>query len=322
MTETYWDRLIHGHLDDLLNEAEQRDFESLMRDSEAARARFWELAEVHALARDAARIAWPEDEVRLAPQPSATVSAYTGWAWLQPTGLVAAGLLVGVLMTSLAWAISWPQRSEPRLLLSESFESTAEPAAKGVPTMADEWSGDFAELVEAQTEVQPASGMHMLRFVGADYAGKPNPGGYIGEIYRLIDVRSYRPEVASGDAVVQVAARFNAAPFSDDETYRCSVSVFAFDQATATDATGQSGSTLMERALATTRRSNDLLDHDSHTWQKVSADLLLPPNTDFLLLRIALGHGNSTRKSPGHETFAAHFADDVQVSLTRRPPLQ
>ncbi len=179
-----------------------------------------------------------------------------------------------------------------------------------------------AGLVEAQTEVQPASGRRMLRFVGADYAGKPNPGGYIGDIYRLIDVRGYRPELASGDAVVQVSARFNAAPFPDDQTYRCSISLFAFDQATAIDNSSQAIPTLIDRALATTRRSNDLLDHDSHTWQKVSADLRLPPDTDFLLLRIAIGHGNATRKSPGHETFAAHFADGVQVSLTRRPPLQ
>ena len=207
------------------------------------------------------------------------------------------------------------------MLLAESFESTPPPTAGGVPIVADVWSGDFTELVEAQSGVQPASARRMLRFLRADYAGKPNPGGYISEVYRLLDVRGRRRELVEGDGVVQVSALFNAAPFAADEKYHYSLSMFALNQETATDGTTRNGSAMLDQCLASTRRSNDLLDHDSQTWQKMSAELRLPPNTDFLLLRISVAHGGRSRESQGHEKFTAHYADDVRVVFARRPLL-
>jgi hypothetical protein len=54
------DRLIHGHLDDSLTSEGVLELETVLRDSAAARVRFWELAEVDGLGRDAARLAWGE----------------------------------------------------------------------------------------------------------------------------------------------------------------------------------------------------------------------------------------------------------------------
>ncbi len=220
MNEAYGDRLIEGHLDDGLSEAEQAEFAALLRDSEAARSRFWELAEVHGLARDAARIAWPEAEFdedmsrKASPPlvvPPLVVTSVRGLvAWFRPVGLVAAGLVLGILTTGLAWAIARPERDAVEVLLAEGFESTAAPTAGGVPILPDVWSGDFCELVEAQSGVRPASARRMLRFVHADYAGKPNPGGYISEVYRLLDVRGRRRELVDGDGVVQVSALFGS----------------------------------------------------------------------------------------------------------------
>lgn len=320
MTDDYLDRLIHGHLDDVLGDVEREEFAARMCDSESARARFWELAEVHGMARDAARLAWPDEETTVAvPRPMVSLRASV--AQWRPIGLVAAGLVLGVLMTGLAWAIARPSLKPLHVLLAEDFETTAAPIAGGVPTAADVWSGDFSELVGGQSNVRPADGHRMLRFLRADYEGKPNPGGYIGEIYRLIDVRDRRAELAAGDAVVQVSARFNAAPAADDEKFYASLSLYALDATTVTDGALRNGTVLLDRAEAVTRRSNQALDRDVTTWQQMSTDLRLPPNTEFLLLRIAVAHGPPTRSAPGHETFAAHYADDVRVVLARRPAL-
>jgi hypothetical protein len=54
------DRLIHGHLDGSLATDGMVELEGFLRDSAAARARFWDLAEVDGLGRDAARLAWGE----------------------------------------------------------------------------------------------------------------------------------------------------------------------------------------------------------------------------------------------------------------------
>lgn len=325
MNEAYWDRLIQGHLDDLLNEAEQAEFAARVRDSEAARRRFWELAEVHGLAREAARIAWPDADVEpnavaITPKPIA-VPFVPAPARLRPLGLVAAGLVLGILMSGLAWAIARPLAISQQALLLESFESNETPDPDGVPIVADRWSGDFVESVEAQSGVRPAHDRRMLRFLRSDFVGKPTTGGYISEIYRLIDVRNHRRDFVDDEAVVQVSAVFNAAPFAAEEQYMCSVAVFALDAATATNGTTKDPPQLVERALAVTRRSNDVLDRNPATWQKVSTELRLPPNTDYLMLRIAVGHGMPSRLSPDRETFSAHFADDVRVTLARRPLL-
>jgi len=333
--DEYCDRLIHGHFDDVLDDAGRREFADLLRDSEAARRRFWALAEVHALAHDAALAAWPGGGVDTAvdmavadPAPPRPVVSFASivHSRLRPLGLVAAGLALGVFMTGLAWAITRPRPEPVKVLLAENFESAVPLLAVGVPTAPGAWSGDVAELVEAQSGVEPAGGRQMLRFLSADYAGKPNPGGYIGEMYRLIDVREHRGDSAGGDAIVQVSALFNAArpdaqAAGDAEKYHYSLSLYALDAAAAADGSNRGAAAQVERALAVTRRSNDVLDHDPRSWQKMSAELRLPSNADFLLLRIAVAHAGPSRNAGGRDTFAAHYADEVRVVLAHRPEL-
>lgn len=322
MNEAHWDHLIHGYLDDILTDIERAEFSELVRESEAMRTRFWELAEVHGLARDAARLAWADTD---ATTPAITTSVQRQdsrslrFATWRPVGLLAAGVLLGVLMSGLAWAIVRPAPEPEVELLAEGFESVATaPLPAGVPQQTGVWSGDFTEIAPAQADVQPA-GQRMLRFLRADYEGKPNPGGYIGEIYRLIDVRKQRGALSDGDAIAQVSAHFNAGATPEDEAYQTSLSLYALDAATVEDGTLAGGTTLLDRALAITQRSRQELDRDPATWQRLSTELRLPANTDFLLLRIAVAHSGSTRRAGGHEKFAAHYADDIRLLLARRP---
>jgi len=100
MNEPHWEHLIHGHLDDALTEPEQAEFESLMIESASARRRFWELAEVHGLAREAARLAWAEDAAHEAPTGFRSEgSKLTRWLQWRPLWAAAAAVLVlvGVL---------------------------------------------------------------------------------------------------------------------------------------------------------------------------------------------------------------------------------
>ncbi len=320
MNNDHWDSLIQGHLDDVLNAAERAEFNTLVRESEAARRRFWELAEVHGLARDAARLAWPgEDALAIAsptPRQAWFPSRFANW---RPVGLIAAGILLGVLMSGLAWAIVRPDVQPEIELLAEGFESVATtPLPGGLPQQAGVWSGDFTEIIAAQADVQPI-GARMLRFLSADYEGKPNPGGYIGEIYRLMDVRDLHATVADDSAVVQASALFNAGSLPAAETYQTSLSIYALDAATVNDGTLNQGTALLDRALAVTRRSKQELDRDTASWQQLVTELRLPANTEFLLLRIAIAHSGSARQARGHEKFAAHYADDIRVSLAHRP---
>ena len=59
---SYLDQLINGYFDGLLTDDSMREFEAAMQESAAARQRFWELASVHAVSHDAARMVWGDAE--------------------------------------------------------------------------------------------------------------------------------------------------------------------------------------------------------------------------------------------------------------------
>ena len=240
--------------------------------------------------------------------------------WLQWRSL-AAGLVFGLLSATMVWAYVIPRAGKVITLLQESFEIAPPPLVTGVPTEPGRWSGDYSEIVGEQQGVKPASGGKMLRFLRADFEGKPSPGSsHLADMHQLIDLRPYRQEIADGGAVVEVSASFNAIPFPEDEKYGCAVSIFALDAEMATNGSTRIGSTLMSDALAMTRSDRGrLIDRDPATWQRVTSELRLPPGTDFAMIRLHIHRG---LHSPGPVNFAGHYADDVRVSLIRRTPLR
>jgi hypothetical protein len=156
----------------------------------------------------------------------------------------------------------------------------------------------------------------MLRFLRADYEGKANPeGSYVGDLYRLIDLRPYRQEFADGNAAVQVSAAFNAIAFPQEEAYSCLISIYALDAGMAMNRASLADAMNANGSLAMARKRLPAMDRDPHTWQKVEEELRLPPETEFLVVHLAVMHGPKSRK---RVTFDGHYVDDVRVTLVRR----
>jgi len=188
-----------------------------------------------------------------------------------------------------------------------------------VPIEAGHWSGTFTEVVGGQQGVSPESGTKMLRFLRADFEGKVKPeGSYISDVYRLIDLRPYQREFADGGAVVQLSAAFNAFAFPAEEAFRCSVLLYALDAETAMNGSTRIGEKLLTDCLAMARNGHLKLDRDPATWQRLNAELRLPPNADFIFIRIALAHANQAQR---RVTFDGHYLDGVRLTLARRAPL-
>lgn len=251
--------------------------------------------------------------------PSRSPSVRSRWPSWRPLAAAAAGLVFGMLCTSVVFAYVAPAREKTLTLLRDGFDSGDAPLPTGVPVLADRWSGDYTEVAEAQQGVTPESGKKMLRLLRADYAGKPDSErSAIADIYRLIDMRPYRQEFADGSAVVQFSAAFNAFAFAQGEAYQYKMSVHALDAQTATDGSLRVGSMRSERELASARTGRIRLDRNPATWQRAHGDLRVPGDTDFLLIRIAL---QAPPKWPAKTTFAGHYLDDVRLTLTHRSPL-
>ena len=241
--------------------------------------------------------------------------------WLQwrPLTTAAAGLVIGLFSASMVMAYVAPSLGKIITVLQDGFESGPAPRVTGIPTEPGIWSGDYTEVVGEQQGVKPESGRKMLRFLRADYDGKPNSqGSYVGDIYRLIDLRPYRREFADGGAVVQVSAGFNAIAFPENEQYRVSVAMYALTAEMASTPGALGGPSLDNDALAMARKCLARLDRDPSTWQKVEGELRVPRDTEFLLIHLAVTHAARGQK---RETFDGHYLDGVQVTLARRAPL-
>lgn len=275
------------------------------------------------MANDQALISHLRDESIvsiLKPEPSAAMLAkpFRWLAW-RPLAAAAAGIVLGIFCTSMVFAYVAPSLGKVIMLLQESFESGTAPLVTGGAVEPGQWSGDYTEVVGEQQGVVPESGKKMLRFLRADFEGKPEPeGSRSADLYRLIDMRPCRDQFADGAAVVQLSAGLNTFESPADERYECSLTLYALDAESVKNGATRSGINLDEAPLGSHKR-RIILDPSPATWQRPTSELRLPPDTDFLMVRIGLQYA---AKSSSRQTFAGHYLDDVRLTITRlNPPL-
>lgn len=307
-----WRELINRHLLGDISQEESVELEAALSTSREAREDFRSRCNIDAALRH---------QSSLHAEPATPAKDKVTRVWFSPTlTSAAAGLAFGMFCTSVAWAYVGPYASKSINLLQESFESNPAPLVTGVPVTPGRWSGDVTEVTGEQQGVKPEKGNKMLRFLRADYEGKSKPeGSYVGDLYRLIDLRPSRQEFADGGAVVQLSAAFNAFAFPQAERYDVSASVYALNAEMAANLSAPGNPGVPDEALAMTRKSLQRMDRDPLTWEKVEGELRLPPDTEFLLIHLSVIHGTRPQQ---RETFDGHFLDDVRVTLARRPPLR
>lgn len=308
-----WHRLFSAALNGIITDAEKAQLATLLKTSAEARHLWFVYHDNECgLAELKQRLAV------VAPLPSP--AARSRWLSWRPLAAAAAGVVLGLFCGSVAWAYVMPRAGRAMSLLQESFESGPAPLVAGVPVEPGLWGGDYSEITGGQQGVQPQDGKRMLRFLRGDYDGRAIPGSHSSDVFRLVDVRPFRREFADGSAVVQATALFNAAASVEDDPFYCTLTIFALDAATVNRGPLNSENFLSRESLAFSRSSRLKLDRAPATWQKVSNELRVPPETDFLMVR--MGVSNDSRQ-PGQRTdsFAGHYADQMQMLLARRPEI-
>jgi hypothetical protein len=260
----------------------------------------------------------------LNPDPRSTLppksTCEPSWLQWSPLWATAAGILFGVLCTSVVFGYAISSLGNTITFLHESFESGPAPLVVGRPDKADVWSGDYSEIVGEQQGVKPESGLRMLRFLRADYEGRSVPESFSSDVFQLIDVRPYRREFADSGAVVQLSAVFNAAHFGNSESYKCGLTIFALDAALVDSELLNTERVLATQSLARSTSSHLHMDRDPSTWQRLANELRVPPNTDYLLIQIGISNVTPPNKMR-RDSFAGHFADEVQLVLAHRPEI-
>jgi hypothetical protein len=307
--------LIHGYLDGTIVTEDFARLQDLLRGSAEARRALRDLSTVDAKLTEMAAV----NPLAMQVLPMSPLSSPPGIArWFQwrPLAAAAAGLVIGLFSATMVLGYVLPHAGRVTMLLDEGFESGPAPLVTGLPARADVWSGDFSEVVGEQQGVKPKGGERMLRFLRADYEGKPNAeGSYVADLYRLVDLRPYRQDFADGNAKVQISAAFNAIPFRQEEAYSCAVSVYALDAEMTRNVASLNEAMDANGSLAMARKRLANLDRDPGTWQKLEEELRLPAETELLLVHLAVIPAG---KSPKRITFDGQYVDDVRITLVRR----
>jgi hypothetical protein len=245
----------------------------------------------------------------------------TGRSWrhwiLSRTVATAAGIVLGICCTSLAFAYALPKAGRLSTMFFDSFEAGPPPLTNGVPVAAGHWGGDYVEIVERHAGVQPAHGDRMLRFLRGDHEGMPRENARSSHTFRLFDVRGMREELRHDTAIVQLSALFNAAPAEEPDPVTCALSIFAIDEQTVDGDGLRRAGVLSRDSLAMAVSSEVTLDDDPASWQRVTNELRLPPETAYVMIRVGVSrkHGSAT------PDFPSHYVDDVRLVLGHRPEL-
>lgn len=307
-----FDRLLENWRDGMLAAHEARELSELLRIDPAAREEFRREVKLHGLlhcatAAEAMEAAAGDPEVRL----SETTSRFARprRATLRA---VAAGLLIGVGFTSLAWAIAVPGlRNGGELtseILTDDFSHTAAPM-RGFPTAFDGWSGDPADVVE--------HGAHgrALRFLQAETDSNA-PGGLAHwcDLFRLIDLRPLRTSPLE-DSVLELETTFSFDREGEPHVFGARLFAFAGEPATIAEQWPRA----MQDALAigAVQMRTDAPAAGGRRSLPVRTKIVVPPTADFAVIQLTV----TPARTPAPDTavaFAGHYADDVRLTLHQR----
>jgi len=302
-------RLFSAALDDRLTDGEAEQLANRLRDDSEAR-RLWFL--------------YNDVECGLAerrmPAPTSAREARSPRFPIRRLAAAAACIVFGMFCGSVALAYFRPQPAKPTAILIEGFEEGPPPGVSGMPERAGAWSGDYSEIAAGQFAVVPAAGGRMLQFLRGDSEGRPLEDSFGSDVFRLVDVRPWRKEIAAGDAVVQLTAHFNAAAGERAEPAACTMTIFALEAGPVRSGALQAERGLSRESTAYSQSSRLAMDADPASWQRGVNELRLPPGTDYLMIRIGVSAVPRGTKRPV-DGFAGHFCDEVQVHLARRPEI-
>ncbi len=252
----------------------------------------------------------PPDEIT-SPLPI-EASRWTHWLSWRPLTAAAAGIVFGMLCTSLVFGHSNPRIVQQMLILANAgFEEQEAPLPDGIPLHFGVWSGDFSEIVGEQRGITPHEGKRMFRFLRSDSKDGFPARAYHGNMYQFIDIKPWRDAIASGTAVVDWSAWFNciSEPAGTPSQFEASMWAFAGDPSCVRR--NWEEKLHQELGYSTWRV---VADQDPNTWQRVTGSLIVPPDTDFLVVEIKAIAGNETPAN-GVVAFSGHYADDVQMVL-------
>lgn len=302
MTDERLDDLIDQHLNGTMDEESRAELEERLLHSATDRARFWEMAECHALLHEGLQQQRTE---AVTPR----VKPRTVWLQWRPIAAAAAGIVLGMFGTSMVFAYVSPLMPKRTVLLREGFESGVARTAPRLPQEAGVWSGDEAEVVEGTDKLKAKGGTQMLRFSRATHVGENAPKSNWCDVYRLVDLGG----VTSEEGVsLRLVANFASTTAAKDEEYVCFVELCAVEEGVLPALWPDNLPWYRENSTAIASRKLPLKGDGS--WKAINVMMPLPPQARNALVHVAVMRAKPARSAEPVE-FGSHYVDDVKLEL-------
>ncbi len=263
------------------------------------------------------------------------LAAFGRGRWFWPGALAAACLLlvggvgIGALLMTLTVAHAGRVASEfaePFPVVFEGFELPPAPLADYLPTTTDCWSGDETRVVGREAwdsnRMLPHTGEHMLQFVSGHPRGETYPG-VASEIWRFIDLEQLRALAGSREIRVELSAWFNGVPAPESPRRMCGLKVIAtqhapgqVDQSTwlkEVESVNPDAVDAGSRPVAAAE-TNEELDEDPASWQRVAVVVAVPAHARYLLLH-CYARGRTESAFAIGECGQGQYVDDIAVTV-------
>lgn len=324
MNEVRIQSLIERYLSDGLAGEDRQSLERALLASPSARQLYWRLAATHADLREwgLGHFGLPAAVPASAPR---RIWNRRGTALGSSAATVAALLLASgsMLFAGVAWAIVPRPRPiiEVRLPVGDAgFESGTAPVTQppGGCTLREmlpsygAWAADIVRITGPEHGVTPCEGTKMICFEKP----LPAPGATDDlrstacDLFQFVDLRSMERQIATGEATLELSARFCEASSRGDSPARFHIRLFVYDSSPA--AVGNTWPNARLDAVAMNQiRYEPAADGG---WHRVGTKAILPPGSRFVLLHLTAGlndHGTASRSHLGRQ-----YCDDVRLVFT------
>ncbi|MHC4621370.1 MAG: right-handed parallel beta-helix repeat-containing protein, partial [Planctomycetota bacterium] len=177
------------------------------------------------------------------------------------------------------------------------------------PTGYGYWRGNASEIVPTSQGITPFQGSQMLNFIYTIESGPALTKD--SEVWQIIDIGSSEVHVSAGQAIASASFRFNRVDGDAETDTEFTAGLYAY----AGDPC--SFPSQYENSELAARLTSAFADSDPNTWELTTIDLVLPANTDFLVVEIA-ARENIFNDTSDPE-LDGHYADAVCATICSRP---
>lgn len=294
-----------------LSAAERNELNDLLRTRPEARAAAaqW-LADDVVLTEDL-RTAQMEALV-YADTPQGTgrvITKYRGWFQWSTTA-AAAGVVVGFLCASMAWAIAVPRGAvtELMVLLQDGFEEKNGPLAPGFPYRTGVWSGDPAEY---SANLKNGGGLRFIQAVG-DRNSRDGRADSC-DAFRILDLRHLKTQLGPDtESTLELSAEFLDTRPEPGKPLHLTCHLYLFE-GNPEDLQPVWPVALRDALGSSVGYEESVGGGDTGREIKVSTRCALHPKADFAVIHV--GAGRTTRNGTEPLDLGAQYVSNVQVAL-------